>query len=297
MKLNYITQNIGYLENRTKIGIIKFNNEVILIDSGLDDSVGRKVLRVLEEEGLHPKAIINTHAHADHCGGNAYLKRNTEVEIYAPKVEAEMVNAPYIEPLYLFSGAAPIKDLKNKFLMATPSKVDQIIAKDKSELEFEGLKINILPLPGHAPNQIGIGIDNILFCADTIFSKAVLRKHKIPFYMDINKQKQTLDFLKNSDYKLYIPAHGEPIEDIEELVDANLKVIDEIENLILEITKELSSTEEILQEVCNQCQINIERIQQYYLLKTAINAYLSSLYERGSLEISIKENLLSWRNK
>ena len=113
-----LSEKVYYIPNLANIGVIKDGNNAILIDSGLDDNTAKKILKVLEKENLILKAIINTHSHADHCGGNAYLKEKAQVKIYAPEIESGIIENPILEPLYLFSGANPISDLKNKFLMA-----------------------------------------------------------------------------------------------------------------------------------------------------------------------------------
>ncbi|SJZ32392.1 MBL fold metallo-hydrolase [Selenihalanaerobacter shriftii] len=297
MELKQVKERVNYIASPTNLGVIEADTGVVLIDSGVDDSVGKRVLKILEKEGFEVQAIINTHSHADHCGGNAYIKEETGVEIYAPQIEAGIIQAPYLEPLYLFSGASPIEELKNKFLMAKPSQVDNILDGDKERLTIGNTNLKSIPLSGHSPNQIGIEIEDVLFCADSIFSKAVLRKHKIPFYTDIDSQKETLSFLKNSDYESYIPSHGKPIDNIDELVEANLEVIEEVEEYILEVLVDKQTTENILKELVTHLKIKLERNQQYFLMKTATMAYLSSLYNRDKLESSIENNLLLWKRK
>jgi glyoxylase-like metal-dependent hydrolase (beta-lactamase superfamily II) len=77
MELKKITERVYYIPNPANIGVVKDGEKsAILIDTGLDDDTGKKVLRLLEENNLFVKAIINTHSHADHCGGNRYIKKN-----------------------------------------------------------------------------------------------------------------------------------------------------------------------------------------------------------------------------
>ena len=45
----------------------------LVIDPGLEPE---KITDCLEEEGLSVAAILNTHGHADHIGGNGHLKEN-----------------------------------------------------------------------------------------------------------------------------------------------------------------------------------------------------------------------------
>ena len=295
MELKKITGRVFYIPNPANIGVVKDGaKSAILIDTGLDDDTGRKVLRLLDENGLSVTAIINTHSHADHCGGNRYIKDKTGATIYAPEVESAIIQYPSLEPLYLFSGASPIKDLQNKFLMARPSDVDYVIKKDERRLKFSEIELGIVPLQGHAPNQIGVEVDDILFCADSLFSDDVLKRHKIPFYADIDKTRETLRFLKDSDYKYYVPSHAEPREDLTALVDANLEAIDSVEKYLLDSFHGEKTTESVLKDLCDHYEIDMKGTQQYYLMNTVTMAYLSSLHKREKLKVKVKENSLFW---
>ncbi|RKD30023.1 MBL fold metallo-hydrolase [Thermohalobacter berrensis] len=295
MKLKELTEKVSYIKNPVNIGVIKSNNGVILIDTGLDDDTGKKILKVLDKAGMNPVAIINTHSHADHCGGNSYIKKNKGVKVYAPEVEAEIIGNPYFEPFFLFSGADPIKDLKNKFLMAKPTKVDEIIDREKEILTVDGVELRIASLPGHFINQIGILVDDVLFCADSVFSEKILNKHKIPFHVDINKQKETLEKLKKIKCKYYIPAHGELTDDITNLVDVNMKAINSIEETLLKLLSSKKTTDELLNGIFNYLRLKLKTSQQYYLMRTSIMAYLSHLYNHKKIEMKIENNIVYWK--
>ena len=47
----------------------------MLIDTGLDNSAARNILKELEEAGPTPTVIVNTHSHADHIGGNHFIQK------------------------------------------------------------------------------------------------------------------------------------------------------------------------------------------------------------------------------
>jgi glyoxylase-like metal-dependent hydrolase (beta-lactamase superfamily II) len=298
MELKQIAKRVYYFPSQVNIGVITYEDKsAVLIDSGLDEEAGRKILKALEEKGLSLKAIVNTHSHADHCGGNSFLKRKQGVKIYAPEVESAIIQFPCLEPFYLFSGASPPNELKNKFLMAQPSEVDYIIKKNERKLRFGETDLEIVPLPGHSPNQIGIGAEGVLFCADAVFSQEVLRKHKIPFYADVDKARETLEFLRGSGYNLFVPSHAQPMASIEELAKAHLEAIGGIEKHVLENCKQPKTAEEITRQICNIYSINLSTVQQYFLMKTAITAYLSSLHERKKLKNSIIGNSMTWETE
>ncbi|WP_129407819.1 MBL fold metallo-hydrolase [Marinitoga lauensis] len=211
MELHKIKENIYYIGDTTNIGVIVVNegNDVLIIDSGSDDSKGRRILKTLEDNGFKIKYIINTHMHADHIGGNHYIqKHRPDVNILTTRAELSMIENPIYMPYFLYSGAYPIKELRHKFLLAKPSHVTQIIDNENTSIKLDDIEINLIPLDGHTEYQKGILYDNVLFCGDSLISKELLEKHKIPVNVNIEKTKETLLKLQNSKYDYYIPSHG-----------------------------------------------------------------------------------------
>lgn len=292
MEMIELSNGVYYIPNPANIGIIVDEEKAVFIDTGIDDDTARKAADLVQKSGLSPGMVVNTHSHADHCGGNRWLQDNFGVNVIAPEMEAALIENPDLEPLYLFSGARPIKDLKHKMFKARPSKVNETYDESRKVLYQRG--VEFVPLYGHSPMQMGIAVDDILFCADSIFSKETLKRHKIPFHIDIGAEKHTLEFLRGSDYRRYVPSHGEPFEDIESVVDANLGIIESVESYVRDNMHGKKTTSDVVQNVCNRFGIRIERVSQYYLMNTAIMAYLSHLYEKGDLMLSVDNNVQFW---
>ena len=83
-----LTEHDYYIDCPSKIGIYKRDNgEVFCIDSGNSRDTGKKVLRIINENGWTLKAVLNTHSHADHIGGNAYLQSKTGCKVFAYGME------------------------------------------------------------------------------------------------------------------------------------------------------------------------------------------------------------------
>src|SRR5262249_14113892 len=58
-------------EENTYVAWIADRKEALVIDPGLEPEL---ILDFLNEHGLVVKAILNTHGHADHIGGNELIK-------------------------------------------------------------------------------------------------------------------------------------------------------------------------------------------------------------------------------
>ncbi len=295
MELIKITERVYYIRDTTNIGVIKDGNGAILIDTGLDDVTAQQIIDLLAENGLSIKAIINTHSHGDHCGGNAYIQKKTNAEIYASEIEASIIQSPILEPIYFFSGAWPIKDLQIRILNAPPSNVHHIIKPNETNtIDFDNVSVEIVSLPGHSPNQIGIALDGVLFCADTVLPEILLKKYIIPYHIDIGKLKKSLEFLKESKYDIYIPSHADHTNKINVMVEKNVKVIEKIENFIVESLKDRKTLDLLLKEVCDSFGLSVETPRVYLVTKTAIMAYLTALYRDSVVKIEIEDNKMFW---
>lgn len=296
IKIEYknLTDNIAIISGFNNIGIIKNASNTILIDSGLEDRTAKTICRTINDQGLTPSVIINTHSHADHCGGNNYIQQNYDIDILSSAKEKVFIENPCLEPLCFFSGSKPIIEMENKFLQAIPSEVTRVV-KGGDSLKLKESKIRIISLAGHSIDQIGIEFGNVLFCGDSFFSEHILNKYKLPFLIDLDKSLETLDFLKRSDYQIYIPSHGQPTEDIQTIVDLNIFKIKKIERDIISLLEREQTTEELLGELFLKYNIKISGPQQYYLLNTTVMAYISSLTNRALVKTGLKNNILSWK--
>ena len=149
-ELHQIGKNTFYIESPAKIGIYRVKeSDVYLIDSGNDKDAGRKIRKILDEQGWNLKGIINTHSNADHIGGNRYLQQQTGCPIFAAGIEAAFTRFPILEPSFLYGGY-PCKDLRHKFLLAQDSQ-----AKEITDPGFPK-ELEAIPLKGHFFDMIGI---------------------------------------------------------------------------------------------------------------------------------------------
>lgn len=120
-ELEKVGSKTYYLKNVTNIGIyIEEDNKVWIIDSGNDKDAGKKILKVIEENGWNIKGIINTHSNADHIGGNRLIQDRTNCEVLSNGIENNFIKSPILEPSFLYGGK-PFKELTNKFLLAKPT--------------------------------------------------------------------------------------------------------------------------------------------------------------------------------
>ena len=261
-----------------------------MVDTGQDKDYGRKLRRACEALNLSPVAIVNTHAHADHYGGNDYLLRQFDVPVYAPAFEAGIMQYPYLEPVYLFGGAKPPEALLNKWLLAKPSKVDCILAAGR--LELHGVTLNIIDTSGHAHTQTSVLVDDVLLAADAVFGASVLDKYPLPFGQDIAKQIKSVKTVGKVGARVVLPGHGEPTEDVASLVEQNLTALERAAEATLAACD--GTLDDILKRSCDDLNIDMTDLPRYYLNRCVVSAYLSYLRGKGSVDAVLKDNVLRW---
>ena len=287
--MRQLSASTWVIEGPTNIGVIESNANVILIDSGNDKESGRKINRILREKNWRLRTVINTHSNADHIGGNDYLQRNLGCEIHAPSMEQAFIESPELETAFLWGGLE-IKDLRNKFFQAKPSRVTRILEPD-DDLE-NGLRT--IGLAGHFFNMIGIeSPDQVLFIADSLFGEDILKKYKIPFIYDVCAYKETIGMLKTYQALYYVPSHGIIETDITSLADKNLDVVHRIEETVLKIVTAATGFDAILQGVCNSFDIELNA-GQYALVGSTIRSFLSYLYDEEKIGYRFVDNVMVW---
>ena len=288
MELVKVGEKTYYIKNATNIGIFKFDDtNVYLIDTGNDKDAGKKILKIIDEQGWKIKGIINTHSNADHIGGNKVIQDRTNCTILAHNMEKAFTEFPILEPSFLYGGY-PFKDLRNKFLLAKESVVLPIENNLPNGLEYFFLK-------GHFFDMIGIKTsDNVYFLADSIFSEETIKKYHLFFVYDVREFLNTLDYLKTLNGKMYIPSHSEATSDISALIELNKHKIQEVIDKIYNICSKETTFEEILKYIFDEYNL-IMNVNQYVLVGSTIKSYLAYLADENKVIYEFKDNKMIWK--
>ncbi len=288
MELIKVGEKTYYIKNNTNIGIYKIDYQnVYIIDSGNDKEAGKKILKIINEQGWNVKGIISTHSNADHIGGNKLIQDRTSCDIFSYGIEKSFIENPILEPAFLYGGY-PFDGIKNKFLLAKESTVKNIDGNLPEGLEYFNLK-------GHFFDMIGIKTsDDVYFIADSLFSEETITKYHLFFIYDVKEFLNTLELLKDLKGKLYIPSHCEAVEDISYLIEINKNKVHEIMNKICDICKEEITFEQILKRVFDEYGLTINA-NQYVLIGSTLKSYLSYLCDENKITYEFKDNQMIWK--
>ncbi len=121
------------------IWVIHNEKYAVVVDPG----DANPVLSYLYNMNLQPVAILNTHHHNDHVGGNAKLLEQYSIPVYGPE---------------------------NKSVTTI---TNHLKANDHILFEELSINLNVLEIPGHTLDHIAYYSDteeSILFCGDTLFA-------------------------------------------------------------------------------------------------------------------------------
>jgi len=122
------------------------SQQALVVDPGVP---APEVLEFIRARHLEVLAILNTHGHYDHVGGDAFLAAKLSVPVYLHRADRSLA-AQTTGPGVRFT------DL--------PSQGKLVLGK---------LEVEVLHTPGHSPGSVCLRIGDILFSGDTLFAGGV----------------------------------------------------------------------------------------------------------------------------
>lgn len=279
-----------YIDCPAKMGVyVAHDGGAWLIDSGNDKEAAKKALNLFGANGWTLAGVVNTHSNADHVGGNALLQQRTGCRLVSTGLENAFAKYPVLEPSFLYGGY-PCRELRSKFLMATPS---EPTGEVESALP-EGL--SFLRLGGHFFDMVGVKTpDDVWFLADCLFGENIVNKYHLFFVYDTAAFLATLDMLETLQGRLFVPSHAPAVRDVTPLVRLNREKIYEILSKIVDICRSPAGFEEILKQLFDAYSLTMD-FSQYVLVGSTVRSHLSYLHDRGDLTVSFEQNRLLYRS-
>jgi len=152
---------VGMLQCNCSVFGDETTREAIVIDPGAEVD---QIVALLERHRLKLKAIVITHAHIDHVGGAAELKRRTGAPVW--------MNA---EDRLLYDNL----DMQAAWLaVETPERTPiDVDAREGLKLRVGASEFQVLHTPGHSRGSISLWLpgENKLVAGDTLFYGSIGR--------------------------------------------------------------------------------------------------------------------------
>ena len=288
MKLVNLKGSTYMIDAFNRIGLYLYNdNEVAVIDTGLDDAAGQAIMDECEKQGWQIKMIINTHAHPDHMGGNFIISKTLEVPVYVHGLERVMYENPQLGPTIMYGGY-PHKIMRGLFLRE-PIKTLPLT----NDILPEGLEFILLP--GHNSDMVGIKTkDGVYFLADGITGEDLITKYQLQFMFNIKEYLKTLDYISDLKGDIFVPSHGAIANDIKSLTELNKNIILGVVEKIKTICKDGLSFDDILKELVEIYHIKLE-FMQYSMISFTLRCYLSYMLDEKLIGAEFISNKLIWK--
>lgn len=139
------------------------SSDVLVIDPGLEPEL---ILDFLRQRELRVAAILNTHGHADHIGGNAAIK---DAFPDAPLIIGADEQTLLVDPQ---------ANLSAPFGMPVVSPPADQVVREGEVIDPAGIRLEVLEIPGHSPGHVVYLYRDqpcIVFGGDVLFRGSVGR--------------------------------------------------------------------------------------------------------------------------
>lgn len=293
MKLTKINGNTYFLPAPTNIGVYIFKDKyTLLIDSGNNNQQARKTSELLHGSGLNIKYIVNTHSHTDHCGGNNFFKEHHPGSVFLSSKETELfITQDFLFPQYLHGGNPP-RELSKRFAKS-PDLTMELLSYGPNKINNE--KFTVIPLPGHAYGQLGIGTkDRVCFLADSLFSPEIIAKYSFPFLYDIEQQFNTYEMITTLDYDHYVLSHCNQVyhaDEMSPLINTNRTNLQSHIDLIYDLLTQPKSKEDLVEEITVLLELEPDYKEYHFLLAT-VAAIITYLCDLNNLNYTVENGKL-----
>jgi len=136
--------------------------DCVIIDPGPGSE---QLTEHLQQDNLHPEAILLTHGHADHIAGVNHLRASwPKVTVCIHHADAQMLTNPKTN----------LSELVGELIHSEPP---ELTVQHDQLIHLAGLQLTVIHTPGHTPGSISLysKSDQVLFCGDALFANSIGR--------------------------------------------------------------------------------------------------------------------------
>jgi glyoxylase-like metal-dependent hydrolase (beta-lactamase superfamily II) len=187
-------RTVGPFQENSYLVVDETTGRAVLIDPGDE---GALLVEMVRNSGATLEAIWLTHAHIDHIGGIAEVRRHFDVPVYLHPLDL---------PYYTTLSARAAQMYGVSF--EQPEGPDRELA-DGDVLAVGSLRFTVMHVPGHAPGLVSFNGEGVALSGDLLFAGSIGRTDlplANPFDMDLS-----LDRIGTLPHDTIVyPGHGAP---------------------------------------------------------------------------------------
>lgn len=230
-----------------RIPVYKLNEtQIIMIDSGIPED-GPGIVTCLQEAGLTVKAVLTSHKHPDHVGNHLLLRRSFGARLYMSQYTAAACAEP-MNQVESYLGIASYRRIAQ--MMVEEFIPDEIMDWRADHVTVEGIRFDILHLPGHCAEQMGfVTPDNVAYLADTVLSKHIVTKLRTSYCTCVELDLQSKEMVSKLNYDRYILAHNEVCDSIAQLAILNRDILQSKADLLASLATDYVTLEELVRRL------------------------------------------------
>jgi len=219
-----IVPSIHWVQGVNANCYVLVGEELTLIDTGMakkPQKIQAYITGELHRSLSDVKTIILTHAHSDHTGGLAELKRMTGAKAAIHSAEADYLAG--IKKLPIPKGVVGVL-FKTLGPLITAERVKPDIILNDGDI-ISGLKV--IHIPGHTPGSIALldSARKVLFTGDTLrYRNGMVEGPVERFTPDMTMALKSVEKLKALEFDVMLCGHGTPLKGNAGEMVRNLKI-------------------------------------------------------------------------
>ncbi|MCE4611684.1 MAG: MBL fold metallo-hydrolase [Desulfurococcales archaeon] len=273
------------------------SDKVYVVDPGHGRKRARQLAKTIKSRGPRETVFLVTHYHSDHhialSQGLLEAEGLVGAVVAAPRLDSPALRDPLLRVTLTFGYPLPPSSSLTLF--------DPLPVRVDVELEPPARlgPLEVLPLPGHTPGQVGVVAgDGTLYAADSLFGLKVLERYGAPYHFDPCQALETLEGLLDSlgRYERLQPSHGPLVAggDAFRLVEANIEAVKGLLEGLKGVLREPASLEEASMRLAPALRVPPEP-PVLLLFQATLRGALSCLHARGEVEVLQGGYRVRWR--
>jgi glyoxylase-like metal-dependent hydrolase (beta-lactamase superfamily II) len=149
----YLSLDVGALETNCYLFYDEAGRDCLVIDPGAEAD---RIMALIDQNKLLPRAIVLTHGHPDHAGAVASLMARYRIPLWLHAADEEAMRSAAGLGLAAMFGVGPLPAVER-------------LLRDGDTLVCGRLELKVIHSPGHSPGSVLLHGQGLLFSGDTLF--------------------------------------------------------------------------------------------------------------------------------